>query len=40
MTFSAPPMESRPYSVPCGPRTTSTRSMKIGSRLAGMADEK
>ena len=34
MMLIAPPIELRPYSVPCGPRSTSMRSMKIG-RLAG-----
>ena len=30
--FSAPPEALRPYSVPCGPRRTSTRSMSRKDR--------
>ena len=29
-----PPTEPEPYSVPCGPRSTSTRSMSVSFRFA------
>jgi hypothetical protein len=31
MKLTAPPVELRPYSVPCGPRNTSTRSSSATS---------
>jgi hypothetical protein len=33
ITFTAPPVVLRPNSVPCGPRSTSTRSMSKNAKL-------
>src|SRR3546814_7501871 len=36
---TAPPSAPEPYSVPCGPRSTSTRSMSERRKLANRSEE-